>query len=88
MPATLRRLRHRRAYREATGPFRPHGDGSALNVRESVFQKYPQLEPLFKQVSSKLTQDAILQMNTDVDVKGQQAKDVAKNWATKEGLLG
>jgi osmoprotectant transport system substrate-binding protein len=60
----------------------------ALNVRQSVYQKYPQLKQLFQQVSDKLTQDAILQMNTDVDVKGQQAKTAAKNWATKAGLLG
>lgn len=59
----------------------------ALCVRESVYKKYPQLKGIFAKVTKKLTLNAMLQMNTDVDVKGMQAQDVAKQWLQTNDLI-
>lgn len=59
----------------------------SLCVRQSVYSKYPQLAKIFAKVTAKLTYQQMLQMNTDVDVKGQQAQDVAKKWLQTNNLI-
>lgn len=59
----------------------------SLSVRESVYKKYPQLAKIFAKVTKKLTYEQMVQMNTDVDVKGMQAQDVAKKWLQTNNLI-
>jgi len=56
-------------------------------VGEGTLKKYPQLEDLFAPVSEKLTNDALLKLNAQVDVDGREPADVAFEWLKKEGFV-
>lgn len=59
----------------------------ALNVREDVYKKHPQLEKLFAPISKKLTTTTMQKLNAKVDVKGQLPETVAKEWLSSNGFI-
>jgi osmoprotectant transport system substrate-binding protein len=56
-------------------------------VSEKVLRKYPQLRDLLKPVSEKLTDDVLIELNSEVDVDGREPADVAMDWLVKEGFV-
>src|SRR5215210_4272580 len=59
----------------------------ALNVRTSVYSKYPQLAKMFKLISDQLTNDKLQKLNADVDVRGKFPEEVAKDFLTSAQLI-
>ncbi|MBA2359418.1 MAG: glycine/betaine ABC transporter substrate-binding protein [Actinobacteria bacterium] len=58
----------------------------ALNVRASVFQKYPRLARMFQLISLQLTNSRMSKMNADVDVRGKFPEEVAKTFLKQYSL--
>lgn len=50
-------------------------------------KKYPGIEEVFAKISPKLTDDAMQDMNLEVDVKGREPADVAFEWMVNEGFI-
>jgi len=60
----------------------------AMTAANDVFTENPGLEEVFTPISEKLTTEVMQQLNSQVDVDGLPAKDVAQKWLEDEGLLG
>jgi osmoprotectant transport system substrate-binding protein len=56
-------------------------------VRKETLDAYPELAKIFAPLSQKLDTQAITELNFQVDGEKKAAKDVAKEWLTKAGLL-
>ncbi len=59
----------------------------ALNVRSSVFQKYPRLAKMFELISRQLTNARMQKMNADVDVRGKFPEEVAKAFLKQNSFI-
>ncbi|MEA2974078.1 MAG: osmoprotectant transport system substrate-binding protein [Actinomycetota bacterium] len=59
----------------------------SLNVRKGV-DKIPQLQQLFTPVAAALTTATMQELNSKVDVDGEQPEDVARDFLTEKGLIG
>jgi osmoprotectant transport system substrate-binding protein len=66
--------------------FFPHYNLSAV-VNSEVLAKHPELAEIFGQLSPKLTNDVMLELNAKVDTDGADPAIVARDWLVKEGLL-
>jgi osmoprotectant transport system substrate-binding protein len=60
----------------------------ALNVRASVYAKYPALGPMFKLIADRLTNDVMQKLNSDVDTRGKFPEEVAKSFLKSNQLIG
>lgn len=60
----------------------------SLSVRSEVLKNNPEVEQIFAPVSEALTNDALQDLNAQVDVDGLSAPDVASNWMKAEGFVG
>jgi osmoprotectant transport system substrate-binding protein len=60
----------------------------ALTVRESVYNDHPDLAKIAEPLAIALTDDALQQLNGDVDVDGKDATQVAETWLKAEGFIG
>jgi len=56
-------------------------------VAKKVLDEYPQLRELLKPVSDKLTDEVLIELNSEVDVDGREPADVAMDWLVKEGFV-
>ncbi len=56
-------------------------------VRKETLDAHPELAKIFAPLSQKLDTQAITELNFQVDGEKKAAKDVAKEWLTKQGLL-
>ncbi len=56
-------------------------------VRKETLDAHPELATIFAPLSQKLDTKAITELNFQVDGEKKSAKDVAKEWLTKAGLL-
>lgn len=56
-------------------------------LRSETLEKYPELEKALGKLSGKITSKEMAEMNYEVDVKGRPAKDVARDYLIKEGLI-
>lgn len=56
-------------------------------VRTSTLEQYPQLERIFRQISSRLTNAQQQQLNHRVDVDGEEPARVAFDWMREQGLI-
>ena len=52
-------------------------------VRNEVVEKYPEIEGILNNVSSKLDTDTMVELNGRVDVDGEEYEDVAKDFYEK-----
>jgi osmoprotectant transport system substrate-binding protein len=59
----------------------------SLVLAQATDKKYPQISKLIAPVSEKLTNDVLLKLNAEVDVKGREPADVAFEWLKKEGFV-
>ncbi len=59
----------------------------ALNVRASVFEKYPRLAKMFALISAQLTNARMQKMNADVDVRGKFPEEVATTFLKQNGFV-
>ncbi|MEH3156157.1 MAG: glycine betaine ABC transporter substrate-binding protein [Gordonia paraffinivorans] len=60
--------------------------GTAV-VRGSVLQAHPELRPLLGQISSRLTDSIMQDLNGRVDIKGEDPSAVAYDWLKSEKLV-
>ncbi len=60
----------------------------SLNVRQEVFEAYPQLADLFAPVAEALDTATMQRLNAMVDVDGLEPSDVATQFLTEMGLGG
>jgi osmoprotectant transport system substrate-binding protein len=56
-------------------------------ISKKVLDKYPQLRDLFQPVSDRLTDQVLIELNSQVDVDGREPADVAMDWLVKEGFV-
>ena len=59
----------------------------SLVVRHSVLEDHPAIKELIEPVAKKLTNEVLLRLNAEIDVKGREPADVAAEWLTQEGFL-
>lgn len=60
----------------------------AVTIREAVYDAHPALAKVFAPISQALTTPVIQELNTEVDVKGQDPADVARTWLQDKGFIG
>ncbi len=66
--------------------FFPHYNLSAV-VNTAVLDEHPEIAEIFSQLSPKLTNEVMLDLNARVDTGGEDPAIVARDWLVKEGLL-
>lgn len=69
----------------------PKGYGGPYNiapvVRNDVLSMYPKISEVLNTLSPKITTEEITALNWEVAGGGKEAKDVAKAWLQKQGLI-
>ncbi len=60
---------------------------AAVTMLQSTLDAHPQLADLLAPISAKITDDVMANLNAQVDVQGDDADTVAKDWLKKEGLI-
>ncbi|MBJ8344598.1 glycine betaine ABC transporter substrate-binding protein [Antrihabitans sp. YC2-6] len=56
-------------------------------MRSSVYEDYPEIAVLMGNVSQRLTDDLMQDLNGKVDIDGEDPADVAYDWLKSEGLI-
>jgi glycine betaine/choline ABC-type transport system substrate-binding protein len=56
-------------------------------VRDDVLELYPEIAPALNKLSPKITNDVISALNWEVDGKGREAEEVAREWLKSQGLI-
>jgi len=64
----------------------PPYQGAPLLRKETV-QQYPEISTALNKLAGKITDDQMREMNYQVNVNGKSAKEVAKQFLQKEGLI-
>lgn len=60
--------------------------GTAV-VRGEIIRQYPQLQELLGNLSERLTDDTMRELNGRIDIDGEDPADVAYDWLLSEGLV-
>ncbi len=60
----------------------------ALTVRASVYDAHPDVAKVIAPISQALTNSVMQELNTQVDIKGQDPAQVAKSWLQAKGFIG
>lgn len=53
----------------------------------ATLEEYPQLEGIYDQISPKLTDPVLQELNRQVDVEGREPVDAAYDWMVEEGFI-
>jgi osmoprotectant transport system substrate-binding protein len=53
----------------------------------ATLKEYPQLEGIYDQISPKLTDPVLQELNRQVDVEGREPVDAAYDWMVEEGFI-
>jgi osmoprotectant transport system substrate-binding protein len=61
---------------------------AAVTTRTEVAEANPDLEALFTDIASKLTDEQMQALNAQVDVDGDSPEQVAEDWLRAEGYIG
>lgn len=64
----------------------PPYQGAPL-LRQDTLEQYPELEPILNQLSGKITDEQMREMNYAVNVEGASPEEVAREYLLQEGLL-
>ena len=56
-------------------------------MKEALLKKHPELEGILNQLSGKITESQMSQMNYQVGVEGKPAAQVARDFLVKEGFI-
>jgi glycine betaine/choline ABC-type transport system substrate-binding protein len=67
--------------------FFPPYNGS-LNVRTEVLDEHPEIEELFAPIAEALDDEAMIDLNAQVDVDGEDPEDVARAWLDDNEVAG
>ncbi len=59
----------------------------ALNVRQEMIEKYPQIKETFAPIAKKLDTQTLQKLNAQVDVEGQLPEEVAEQWLSDNGFI-
>lgn len=60
---------------------------AAPTVRKDLLDQYPELEDIINQLSGRIDDDKMREMNYEVDEEGRTASEVAHEFLSEEGLL-
>lgn len=60
---------------------------AALVMRRSFADAHPQVADIMAPISKKLTNEAITELNRQVDVDGREPAEVARDWMVAEGFV-
>ncbi len=55
-------------------------------ARKKTLEKHPELQGIFKQLDGAISTEEMQKLNYEVDGKGRQPKDVAKDWVEKQNF--
>ncbi|MBO2445878.1 glycine betaine ABC transporter substrate-binding protein [Actinomadura barringtoniae] len=58
-----------------------------VTVREAVMRAHPEIRQVFAQISPKLTTDVMRDLNSQVDVDGNDPVFVARDWMKQQGFI-
>lgn len=64
----------------------PPYQGAPL-VRQEIIEQYPELPAILEKLSGKITDEEMQKMNEAVNVGGESAEDVARNYLLEQGLI-
>ncbi|MFT9488364.1 MAG: glycine betaine ABC transporter substrate-binding protein [Tepidibacillus sp.] len=56
-------------------------------VRQDTLEKHPEIADALNQLAGKLSDQTMSQLNSQVDLDGKDAKDVAHDWLVSQGLI-
>ena len=59
-----------------------------LTLRQETLDEHPEIEEIMAPIGEALTNETITELNSKVDVEGQQPDAVAKEWMESEGFVG
>ncbi|KTR06477.1 glycine betaine ABC transporter substrate-binding protein [Curtobacterium luteum] len=68
------------------GQFFPNYNVSPV-LNTATLKTYPQLQDVYDQISPKLTDAVLQELNRQVDVEGREPADVALDWMVDEGFV-
>ncbi|MEU9016154.1 glycine betaine ABC transporter substrate-binding protein [Actinomadura sp. NPDC048394] len=60
----------------------------ALTLRDSVYKDHPAIEKIMNPIAAALSDSVLQTLNGEVDIKGQEATDVAQKWLQSKGFIG
>lgn len=60
---------------------------AAVTVRDAFYKQHPQIQQVLQPVADRLTSDTMLGLSSEVDVKGRDWADVAKEFMIKQGFV-
>nr|WP_297609732.1 glycine betaine ABC transporter substrate-binding protein [Nocardia sp.] len=60
---------------------------AALVMRKSFADAHPQIATIMAPISALLTNETITELNSQVDVKGREPADVARDWMVAQGFV-
>jgi osmoprotectant transport system substrate-binding protein len=60
----------------------------AITIREQVADAHPQIAKIMAPVAKALDNTTLQTLNADVDVKGEDPEQVAKDWLQQKGFIG
>ena len=60
---------------------------ATVTMRQEVADRYPEIAEITAPVSAALTNDAITELNKEVDVDGREPAEVARDWMVQEGFV-
>ncbi|WP_439675213.1 glycine betaine ABC transporter substrate-binding protein [Embleya sp. MST-111070] len=60
---------------------------AAVTINAKTYKKYPAIRDVLTPITTKLTTDVMRTLNAEVDVAGQEPRDVAKSWLKQEGFI-
>ncbi|MGB3772822.1 MAG: glycine betaine ABC transporter substrate-binding protein [Rhodococcus sp. (in: high G+C Gram-positive bacteria)] len=56
-------------------------------IRQEIADQYPSIAEITEPISAALTNDAITELNKEVDVDGREPAEVARDWMVAEGFV-
>ncbi len=56
-------------------------------IREDTLKKYPELEKVINELSAVLTNDAMMEMNYEVDELGKEPREAAHDYLVEQGII-
>lgn len=59
----------------------------AFTLKQETLDEYPAIADVIAEISPMLTTEIMQQLNSQVDVDGEDPQDVAIDWLTEEGLI-
>ncbi|MGW4847702.1 glycine betaine ABC transporter substrate-binding protein [Nocardia brasiliensis] len=60
---------------------------AAVVMRETFADAHPQVATILEPISQRLTNEAITELNRQVDVEGREPAEVARDWMVAEGFV-